>query len=421
MQQGETKDTAAPVSRRDFLKVTAAAAATAAMTGVGAEYVHAAGSDQIKVGLIGCGGRGTSAAANCVSSSKGIVIWSAGDIFKDKTGRVAGQFNIPADRCFGGFDNYEKVIASGVDMIILATPPGFRAAHFKAAIDAGKHVFTEKPVCVDPPTYRMFVEASEAATQKKLCVVAGTQRRHQNSYRECMKRVLAGDIGQIQSGQCYWIGGLAGPSAEKAAGMSDIEWQIRNWYEWSWTCGDHIVEQHVHNIDIMNWALGGPPVKCIAVGGRAARTKPGNIFDHFGVEYEYAGGVRVASYCAQYNRIGGRVSEALEGTKGRSNCNGSISGEKPYNFSGENPDPYVQEHTDLLAAIRGTAPYVNEGKQVADSTFTAVLGRMSAYTGREINWAWATKESKLSLLPPKMEFGAFQPHETCVPGKTQLI
>jgi predicted dehydrogenase len=221
--------------------------------------------------------------------------------------------------------------------------------------------------------------------------------------------------------------------------MSDIEWQCRNWYDWSWLSGDHIVEQHVHNIDVIAWALKANPIKCIGGGGRQARTKPGNIFDHFGLEFEYPGGIRVASYCSQYGgNVAGRVSEAIEGSKGRSNCSGNITGDTKWDYAGKNPDPYVQEHADLIAAIRGKAPYVNEGRQVADSCFTAILGRMAAYSGREINWAWAMNQSKLSLLPPtwlpmpatgeesklvpgKMEFGPFEPHGVYIPGKTELI
>jgi myo-inositol 2-dehydrogenase / D-chiro-inositol 1-dehydrogenase len=412
-----------PLTRRTFLKTTATAAASAALVGSLAARAHAAGSDEIKVGLIGCGGRGTGAAENCVAAAPNVTIWALGDLFKDRTAVAAKKFTVPEERCFGGLDNYEKVLASGVDMVILATPPGFRSLHFAAAVGAGKHVFTEKPVCVDPPTYKQFVAAADLATEKKLCVVAGTQRRHQNSYRECIKRIRDGAIGDIQAAQVYWIGSPAGPTEDRKPGMSDIEWQIRNWYDWTWTCGDHIVEQHIHNLDVINWAIGAVPVKAIGLGGRQARTKPGNIFDHFAIEFEYPGGIRVASYCSQYSgNVAGRVSEAVEGTKGRSNCSGSIWGEKKWNFSGpQNPDPYVQEHADLLAAIRGAAPYVNEGRQVADSSFTAVLGRMAAYTGREINWAWAVKESKLSLLPPKLDFGAFEPHSVAVPGKTELV
>ncbi|MBE3100361.1 MAG: Gfo/Idh/MocA family oxidoreductase [Planctomycetes bacterium] len=412
------------VTRRDFLKGTAAVAATAALAGAGAHYVYAAGSDLIKVGLIGCGGRGNGAANDCVKSSQNVQIWAAGDIFPEKLGGPAKAHNIPQERCFGGVDAYQKVIGSGVNMIILATPPGFRPGHFEAAIKAGKHVFMEKPVCVDPTGYRKVVAAAEMATQKKLCVVAGTQRRHTNSYRECIKRIHAGDMGEIVSAQCYWIGGPVTHNRPRTPGMGDIEWQIRNWYAWSWTCGDHICEQHVHNLDVILWAIGAVPVKAIGVGGRQARPEPGNIFDHFAIEFEFPNNVRVASYCAHFTGINGRVSEAVEGTKGKSGCSGSISnhaGEKIWNFQGENPNGYVQEHADLIAAIRGGA-YINEGKQVADSTMTAVLGRMCAYTGREIKWDWAVNQSKLDLMPPQLDLKAkFEPPPVAIPGKTELV
>jgi len=413
------------VTRRDFLKGTAAVAAGAALAGIGTHYVYAAGSDVLKVGLIGCGGRGNGAAGDCLkANASGVQIWATGDLWPDKAASAGKRHNIPAERCFGGFDNYKKVIGSGVDAIILGTPPGFRPIHFAAAIAAGKHVFMEKPVCVDPWGYREVVKAAEEATTKKLTVVAGTQRRHQNSYRECMKRVLDGMIGDVVGGAYYWMGGPVTHNRPRAPGMSDIEWQILNWYAWSWTCGDHIVEQHVHNLDIMLWAMKSPPIKCIAVGGRQGRPEPGNIFDHFGVEYEFPNGVRCASYCTHFNKASSRVSEFAIGTKGKTNCGGGIDlfGGEKWNFSGENPNPYVQEHADFAASVRGTAPYANEGKQVADSTFAAVMGRMAAYTGREISWKWATETSKLKLGPENMEaFGPYEPHPVAVPGKFELV
>ena len=408
------------VSRRDFLKGSATAGAAVLLTGFAANRAYAAGSDLLKVGVIGCGGRGTGAAGDAVKSSQNVQIWAAGDLFPERLGGVRDAHKVPQDRCFSGFDAYQKVLASGVDSVILATPPGIRSIHFEAAINAGKHVFCEKPVCVDPTGYRRFVAAAEMATQKKLCVVAGTQRRHQNSYRECIKKIKDGAIGEIVSGQGYWVGGGVHHRGEQKPGMSDIEFQCRNWYNWTWLCGDHIVEQHVHNLDVLVWAIGAVPVKCIGIGGRQSRPEKGNIWDHFGIEFEFPNNVRVASYCAHFDNINGRVSEAIEGTKGKSNCGGNIDGETKWNFQGDNPNPYVQEHTDLIAAIRG-GQYINEGKQVADSSFVAVLGRMAAYTGREIKWDWATKVSKLDLMPPKLEFGPFEPHPVAMPGKTELI
>ncbi len=306
-------------------------------------------------------------------------------------------------------------------MVILATPPGFRPAHFEAAVKAGKHVFMEKPVCVDPTGYRRVVAAADAAGEKKLCVVAGTQRRHQAGYVECIKRIKDGAIGDIVSGQAYWIGDPVHHNGQQKPDMSDIEFQCRNWYNWTWLCGDHIVEQHVHNIDVLIWVLGRTPERAIGIGGRQARTEKGNIWDHFAVEFEFSGGVRVASYCSQFEKTSGRISEMIVGTKGRSNGCSNIGGEKPWKFEGKETNPYVQEHADLVAAILCEAPYVNEGRQVADSTLAAVIGRMAAYTGREVSWKWATEASKLDLAPPKLEFGPFQPHGIAVPGQMELV
>ncbi|MGB2614641.1 MAG: Gfo/Idh/MocA family oxidoreductase [Phycisphaerae bacterium] len=409
------------VSRRQFLKTSAAASAAVLASGLSASYVHAAGSDRLRVGLIGCGGRGNGAARNCAQAAESVEIYALGDLFPEKIARPKEEFKVADERCFSGFDNYQKVIASGVDLIILATPPGFRPIHFKAAVEAGKHVFMEKPVCVDPWGHREICLAADKAAQKGLSVVAGTQRRHQPAYVETMKRIRDGAIGDLLAAQCYWIGGAVHQDGRQTEGMTDIEFQIRNWYNWCWLCGDHIVEQHVHNIDIMNWAFGAVPEKCLGLGGRQVRQEPGNIWDHFAVEFEYAGGVRVASYCAHLDKAAHRVSERVVGTKGTSDCAGRIWGENAWQYQGGDVDPYVQEHADLLAAVRSGAP-VNEGRQVADSTMTAVLGRMSAYTGRELSWKWATEASQLKLGPADWSaFGPFEPPPVPMPGQTPLL
>ncbi|MBE3100362.1 MAG: Gfo/Idh/MocA family oxidoreductase [Planctomycetes bacterium] len=411
------------LSRRGFLKVSAAASAALVAEGLLARVAYAAGSDLLKIGLIGAGGRGSGAAGQCMQAAPNCQVWAVADVWPDKAQAGALRFKVPAERAFGGLEAYRKVIESGVDSVILATPPGFRPIHFEAAIRAGKHVFMEKPVCVDPAGYRKVVAAAELAAQKKLCVAAGTQRRHTNSYRECVKRIHGGQIGEIVSAQCYWIGSPVKPPGTQAPGQSDIDYQIHNWYNWSWTCGDHICEQHVHNIDVVIWALGATPVKAIGVGGRQTRQGKGNIYDHFGIEYEFPNGVRVASYCSQFpGGVAHRIGESVVGSKGTSNCSGSIRGEKQWQFDGQNVNGQVQEHADLVAAIRGSGPYLNEGKQVGDSSMAAVLGRMCAYTGREIKWDWAVKESKLDLLPPEMDLAAaFEPHPVAIPGKFELI
>lgn len=415
------------ISRRSFLMSSSSAAVTATLLS-GGRFAHASAPGKLKVGIIGCGGRGTGAAQNCANASPDVEIYALGDLFPERLSKcrqtlakLGAQANLADDRCFTGLEAYEKVLASGVDLVVLSAPPGFRPVHLKAAVDAGTHIFLEKPVCVDAPGYRKVVAVAEEATRKKLCIVAGTQRRHQNKYRETMKRIKDGAIGELVSAQCYWIGTPVHHRGEQTPGMSDIEFMCRNWYNWTWLCGDHIVEQHIHNIDVMHWAFGAPPVKCIGYGGRQARQEKGNIWDHFSVEFEFANSVRVASYCSHFDKMKGRVAEQVEGTRGKSSCAGKIWGESNWSYVGDDPNPYVQEHVDLVAAIMGKAPYVNEAKQVADSTLMAVMGRMAAYTGQEVTWQWITEQSKLDLAPPKIEFTSFQPHGIAIPGQTQLV
>ncbi len=420
------------MSRRDFLKASAASAAVLLSSSAMAYAQGAAakGSDVIRVGVIGCGGRGSGAALDCISSAPGVKIVALGDLFQD---RLEGCFNaltkredikdkidISRDRCFTGFDNYLKVINSGVDMVILAAPPGFRPSHFQAAVEAGKHVFMEKPVAVDAPGVRTVIAAGEIAAQKKLGVVAGTQRRHQAPYVETMKRIHDGAIGEIISAQCYWNQGGLWNHARKPE-WTDMEWQIRNWLYFTWLSGDHICEQHVHNLDVINWAMQAHPVQCVGMGGRQVRTDPayGNIFDHFTVEYEYDNGARLLSMCRQIDGCCSNVSERIAGVKGTSNCSGMIRGAVDWKFEGQNPNPYVQEHTDLITSIREGKP-INEARQVAESCLTAIMGRMSAYTGQEITWEQALN-SQENLMPEKLEFGPRPVAPVAIPGKTQFI
>jgi predicted dehydrogenase len=427
------------MSRRDFIKATSAVSLAAAVSGVGP--VFAQGSDKLRVGLIGAGGRGTGAAMDCVHSSPNVVITAIGDLFKDRWEGSLNQLQarlpkesvaVTPDSCFDGFDGYKKVLASDIDMVILASPPHFRAKHLRAAVEAGKHVFMEKPVAVDPVGVRSVIESAEMARQKGLAIVAGTQRRHQNHYLEITKRVHSGDIGEIVAGQCYWnMGALWIRRAyenwiEYQAGeWSDMEWQIRNWLFMTWLSGDHIVEQHVHNLDVINWFMGSPPVKCTGMGGRQVRIGPefGNIFDHFAVEYEYPNGARVMSMCRQTAGCADNVSERVIGTKGMAYTDGAdgyIKGTNAYKVEEESPNPYVQEHADLIASIRA-GELLNEGKRVAESTLTAIMGRMSAYTGRALSWDWVMNASKLDLSPPRYAFGDLPLDPVATPGKTELI
>ena len=414
-----------PFSRRDFVKLSAVGTGAAVAAGLGANRVMAAtaGSDRIRVGVVGCGGRGTGAAQNCLDSSPGVEIVAVGDLFERQVNSAKTKLKIPQAQGYWGFDAFKKVLASDIDLVILATPPGFRPMHFEAAIAAGKNVFMEKPVAVDPVGVRSIIATAQAAKQKKLAVVAGTQRRHQPSYIDIIKRIHGGQIGELVGGQCYWNGeGIW--FREKTGwleGMSDFEWQCWNWYHWDWLSGDQIVEQHIHNLDVINWAFGGPPVKFYGMGGRQNRgALPGNIWDHFAVEMEYANGARVTSMCRHTPKSAQRIGERVVGTRGTSDCTTSIKGEKAYKFEGPNPNPMVQEHTDLIASIRKGEP-LNEGEQVAMSTLTAIGGRMSAYTGREISWNWLLNASKLDIFPKTIGPGPGVFPAVPVPGKTELI
>lgn len=423
------------LTRREFVKATGAAAAAMAGTGVLSRHAFAGTrASRLKVGVIGCGGRGTGAAVNALSASEDTVIWALGDVFADRLGGCRGQLAgmterfgergvLPDGRCFTGFDAYRQVIASGPDIVILATPPHFRPAHLAGAVDAGLHVFMEKPVAVDPAGVRSVLASGETAASKGLSIVAGTQRRHERCYLEAMRRVKDGAIGRIVSGRCYWNqGGLW--VREQRPEWSDMEWQLRNWLYFTWLSGDHIVEQHVHNLDVINWALGAPPERATGMGGRQVRTDPayGHIFDHFAIELEYPGGVSVTSMCRQIDGCAGRVEEVLVGTEGMcvtSSGRARIEGKNPWRFEGENPDPYTQEHVDLIAAIGSGRP-LNEARNVAEATMTAVMSRMSAYTGKAVTWEQAMA-SKLDLTPPAYEFGAMPVPEVAVPGKTPLV
>jgi predicted dehydrogenase len=312
-------------------------------------------------------------------------------------------------------------------MVILATPPYFRPLHLEAAVKANKHVFMEKPVATDPAGIRSIIKSAELAKKKKLGIVAGTQRRHQAHYIELMKRVHGGKLGDIVSGQCYWnSGGMLQWGPDNDPSWAEMERQCRRWYFYTWICGDHIVEQHVHNIDVINWAIGDHPVECLGMGGRQTRTAPeyGNIFDHFAVEYLYPNGARVLSMCRHADGASNQVAERLVGTKGTTYSTGSFAemfGANPYKYEGQSPNPYVQEHTDLIESIRNGSP-LNEGKQVAQSTLTAIMGRMSAYTGRALKWDWVMNSSKLDLTPPVFDLSADIPiPEVAIPGKTMLI
>ncbi len=416
------------ITRRDFIRTSLAASLATAIPGnLG---LHAGGTDAIRIGMIGCGGRATGAALDCLEAAPGVEVVAMFDLFKDRLegslkeleGKFPGKIKVPADRRYTGFDGYKALCAlPEVNLIVTATPPGFRPIHFRAAVEAGKHVFMEKPVAVDPAGVRSIIATSELARTKGLAVVAGTQRRHQSRYLEVMKRIHDGAIGELVGGECYWNQGDLWV-VRKTPEMSDMEWQCRNWLYFTWLSGDHIVEQHVHNIDVVNWAFGATPVKAMGMGGRQARTGPeyGNIFDHFAVEFEYPNGARVLSMCRQTPGCAERIEERLVGTRGAAFGFGEIRGATSWKFEGEETNPYVQEQADLIACIRGGEP-LNEGRRIAESTLCAIMGRMSAYTGRAISWDWAMTSSKLDLTPPRYELGDLPVEPVAIPGVTPLV
>lgn len=420
--QNET-GSSSQLNRRQFIRnASAAAAGAAALTNFPFVLTsHAAPDDPINMGLIGCGGRGTGAVANAIAAAPNVKIIAVADVFEEVARNAAQKFNVAPDHCFSGFDAYQKLVAlPDVNYVILATPPGFRPVHFEAAVKAGKNIFCEKPVAVDGPGIRRFIAAGELAREKKLCVVAGTQRRHQASYQETIQKIHDGAIGDVLCLRAYWNGGSIWHRGDNWP--TEMERQVHNWYHYVWLCGDHIVEQHVHNLDVCNWIMNDHPIRAYGQGGRQALgSKSGHIFDHFAVEFEYKNGVRMFSQCRQIDDTDGRVSEAVVGTKGFCNKlnDGEIQAASVIKFEGPRPDPYIVEHADLIAAVRGAAPYVNEATTVAHSTMTAIMGRESAYSGQAITWDEAMNW-QTSLMPEKLEWGPAPKFQVAIPGKHQM-
>jgi hypothetical protein len=415
-------------SRRDFLKgSTAVAASVAVASQIGiARTAHAAGSDVIKAALIGCGGRGNGAIEDSMNADPGIRVIAVADAFEDRVQgtarrlreKRADRVDLPDDRVFSGLDAFEKAIAAGADLIITATPPGFRPMVYAAAIAAGKHVFMEKPCCVDAPGYRKLMEANQMAEDKGLKVGVGFQRRHQPEYIETIKRIHDGAIGDVKLLRAYWNGGGIWNRPRKE-GATEMQYQVDNWYHFCWLSGDNICEQHIHNLDIVNWTWakdGDPkkahPVEANGMGGCLQRYLGGNkgtgqIFDEHFVEFTYADGTKMYSQCRHIPNTFSSVSEYVHGCKGESNCAGWIKGETEWRFRGDGVNSMVQEHKDLIAAIREGKPY-NEGWHGASSSMTAVLGRMATYSGKTVTWDDAVAKGK-SEFPEKLAWDAPAP------------
>jgi predicted dehydrogenase len=429
----KTQSEKASASRRDFLKAGAAGAAAATLGTF--SNVHAGGGDNvIRIGLIGCGGRGTGAAEQCLRAGNNVRLVAMGDTFRDKLDgclnrlrrneQLAQRIDVPADRQFIGLDAYRHVI-DACDLVLLATPPGFRPLHIETVVNARKHLFTEKPVAVDGPGIRRVLAAYEQANRRNLSVVAGTQRRYQTSYLESMRHIHDGDLGTITSARCYWNQGSLW-HVNRTPDMTDVAWQCRNWLYFTWLSGDHIVEQHVHNLDVINWALSGDrnepahPTRAVGMGGRQVRTGPefGHIFDHFAIDYEYPDNVHVLSMCRQIEGCENNVSESIAGTRGKWTSQGHvITGERPWRFPrGRDNEPYQQEHVALIESIRNSRP-INDLQKVAYSTLTAIMGRMSAYGGRAVTWELALNSTE-NLYPENLTWDMSLPvPPVAMPGR----
>ncbi len=422
-------------SRRDFLKKSAAATAGLSVgLMAGTDFAYGGANGVLRVGVVGCGGRGTGAARDAVEGAPEVEIVAMADLFADriKQSRVAleeeigGAMKVTDDLCFVGLDAYKRIMETDVDMVILAAPPGFRPAHLRAAVEAGKHIFAEKPVAVDPTGIRHVLESGRIADQKGLSVVAGTLYRRQPSFMEAVARIHAGEIGELVGAQEYYMTGPVWSKTRKPT-MTEMEWQCLNWYYYNWLSGDHIVEQFVHNLDVINWVFQAHPLSAYAMGGRQRRVEPefGHIYDHFSVEYVYPNGVRVEAKCRQMANCASRVENRIVGTLGVADVNPDRSalrahdGREIFRMNERGNNAYVQEHTDLIQAIRDNKP-VNETEQVAFSTLTGILGRESAYTGQILTWEDVLASSQ-NLMPEDLSFDAPAPVvEVAMPGITKL-
>ncbi|TWU21402.1 Gfo/Idh/MocA family protein [Bythopirellula polymerisocia] len=460
MNTSNTPQDMSSTTRREFLRTGSAAVAVGTLASRLniARAAHVAGDDTIRIALIGCGGRGTQAASQALNTPGNVKLVAVADAFEDRLQACLGQLTkSPADsnddkahqglgekvdvskeRQFVGFDAYQQAIDSGVDMVILTTPPGFRPLHFDAAVRAGKHVFMEKPVAVDAPGVRSVLAAAEEAKKKSLCVGVGFQFRHDSLYRDTIKRLHEGAIGDILQTQAYfnaagvWVRDRA--SLEKAAGreLSEMEYQMRNWYYFNWLCGDHIVEQAIHYHDVSNWLKGDYPDKAQGMGGRQVRKgkDTGQIFDHHMVEFTYPDGTQMISQCRHIPNCWNHVGIQAIGSNGTADIGkGRILGEEKWRYRGPTPNPYQVEHDELFAAIRSGTPY-NNAENGAKSTMTVILGRMATYSGKVVKLEEALASSQAFADPGSYHSFEDQApvlpdsegnYPIAVPGVTQVL
>ncbi|MBC6111251.1 Gfo/Idh/MocA family protein [Pedobacter fastidiosus] len=430
--------------RRDFLKASALLAGGAIISSIPLAGAYASGSATIKIALIGCGDRGTGAAFQALSTKFNIKLVAMADAFQDRldnsyqalSSKFATKMDVPKERQFVGFDAYLKAIPLA-DVVLLVTPPGFRPIHFEEAVKQGKQIFMEKPVAVDAPGIRRVLAAAEEAKKKKLNVVVGLQRRYQTNYREAMKRINDGAIGEIVSGQVYWNSGGVWVRP-RTAGQTEMEYQMRNWYYFNWLCGDHIVEQHVHNLDIANWVKNAHPVSVQGTGSRAWRTGKdyGEIYDNHALELTYPDGAVIYSQCRHFEGASNRVDESFQGTKGRVYLSGSneaviwdAKGKEIYRHDTKgNKNPYQTEHDELFEAVsKGEYKFAN-ADYGATTTLTGIIGRYATYSGQTIKWDEALAANN-SLLPDRLAWDAMPKvlpdanglYPYAMPGKTKVL
>lgn len=430
--------------RREFLKAAALVTGGVMMSGTSWAGVHSSVDDTIKIALIGCGDRGTGAAFQALNTKFNLKLVAMADAFQDRlegsykllVEKFKDKVDVPKERQFVGFDAYEKAIALA-DVVLLVTPPGFRPMHFEEAVKQGKHVFMEKPVAVDAPGIRKVLAAAELAKQKKLNVVVGLQRRYQTNYRETLKRIQDGAIGDVVAGQVYWNSGGVWVKP-RTAKQTEMEYQMRNWYYFNWLCGDHIVEQHVHNIDIANWVKNAYPISVQGTGSRAWRTGKnyGEIYDNHAVELTYADGAVIYSQCRHFEGTNNRVDESFQGTKGKvylsANNSGMLwdhNGNEIYNHNKKgNANPYQTEHDELFAAIANREYKFWDTERAAKSCFTSIIGRYATYSGEVIKWDDALKAEN-SLFPDQLAWDALPKslpdanglYTVAMPGKVKVL
>ncbi|TAF93228.1 MAG: gfo/Idh/MocA family oxidoreductase [Cytophagia bacterium] len=439
-------------TRREFLKSTGLIAGGTLISGL--SYGHHSVDDTIKVALIGCGGRGTGAAQQALSTKQNVKLVAMADAFQDRLEEsyknltskkykdwsgasvdVTSKIDVPKERMFAGFDGYKQAIALA-DVVILATPPGFRPMHFEEAIKQNKHVFMEKPVATDGPGVRRVLDVAEQAKQKKLNVVVGLQRHYQRNYREAISRIHDGKIGDIVGGSVYWVSGGVW-NKPRQPGQTEMEYQMRNWYYFNWLCGDHITEQHIHNIDVANWVKQGYPVEAQGTGGREVRAGKefGEIFDHHIVDFTYADGTLINSQCRHYEGTYSKVDEQFLGTKGRIDSFGKNTALKTYNgkviygHEGKGDlNPYQVEHDELFAAIAKGEYKFADAENGAKSSLTSIMGRMATYSGKVVKWDEALN-SNINLFPERLAWDALPKllpqadgfYPVAVPGKSITV